>query len=176
MAEEKAHLEIEKTNARILLIAGESDEAWPAEYSVSYIENYLNEKNCKKEYKSIIYPNVSHLTGMMPNKEREKKLYRMLPLIGIMYRSFGKHRKECMDALEQAEKEIIIFFVVTILQMGGYIPLWFSYHVTRIICIVMAVHLSLNTIMNFISKSKKEKYVMTPLSFASAICFWITAL
>lgn len=69
-----------------------------------------------------------------------------------------------------------IFFVVTILQMGGYIPLWFSYNVTRIICMVMAVYLSLNTIMNFISKSKKEKYIMTPLSFASAICFWITAL
>ena len=57
-AEEKAHLEIEKTNARILLIAGGADEAWPAEYSVSYIEKYLREKNYEKEYKSIIYPNV----------------------------------------------------------------------------------------------------------------------
>ena len=71
---------------------------------------------------------------------------------------------------------IQIFFVVIILQMGGLIPLWFSDNVTRIICIVMAVYLSLNTVMNFISKSKKEKYIMTPLSFASAICFWITAL
>ena len=35
---------------------------------------------------------------------------------------------------------------------------------------------NVNTIMNFISKSKKEKYVMTPLSFVAAICFWITAL
>ena len=34
----------------------------------------------------------------------------------------------------------------------------------------------LNTVINFISKSKKEKYIMTPLSFATAICFWITAL
>ena len=71
---------------------------------------------------------------------------------------------------------IQIFFVVIILQMGGLIPLWFSDNVTRIICIVMAVYLSLNTVMNFISKSKKEKYIMTPLSFASAICFWITAI
>lgn len=69
-----------------------------------------------------------------------------------------------------------IFFVIVILQMDGYIPLWFSAGVTRIIGIVMAVYLSLNTIMNFISKSKKEKYVMTPLSFVAAICFWITAL
>ena len=44
---------------------------------------------------------------MMPNKERERKLYRMIPLIGIMYKSFGKHKKECMAALERSEKEII---------------------------------------------------------------------
>lgn len=69
-----------------------------------------------------------------------------------------------------------ILFVVIILQMGGFIPLWFSYDVTKIICIIMAVYLSLNTIMNLISKSKKEKYIMTPLSLISAICFWITAL
>ena len=71
---------------------------------------------------------------------------------------------------------IQIFFIVIVLQMGGLIPLWFSDKVTRIICIIMAVYLSLNTVMNFISKSKKEKYIMTPLSLVSAICFWITAL
>ena len=69
-----------------------------------------------------------------------------------------------------------IFFVVIILQMGGFISLWFSSKVTKIICIVMAIYLSLNTFMNCVSKSKKEKYVMTPLSAISAICFWITAL
>lgn len=30
-------------------------------------------------------------------------------------------------------------------------PLWFSYNVTRNICVVMAVYLSLNTCINFIS-------------------------
>lgn len=69
-----------------------------------------------------------------------------------------------------------LFFVVIVLQAGGIIPLWFSAKVTKIICVVLAVYLSLNTIMNFISKSKKEKYIMTPLSLISAICFWITAL
>lgn len=69
-----------------------------------------------------------------------------------------------------------IFFVVIILQTGGIIPLCFSKNVTKIICTIMAIYLSLNTIMNFISKSKKERYVMTPLSALSAICFWITAL
>ncbi|MGL6200584.1 MAG: hypothetical protein ACRC3H_16770 [Lachnospiraceae bacterium] len=69
-----------------------------------------------------------------------------------------------------------MFFVVIILQTGGYIPLWFSEKITKIICIVMAIYLSFNTVMNFISRSKKEKYVMTPLSAISAVCFWITAL
>lgn len=68
------------------------------------------------------------------------------------------------------------FFVVIILQTGGFMPLWFSDNTTKIICIVMAVYLSFNTVMNFISKSKKEKYIMTPLSAISAVCFWITAL
>ena len=69
-----------------------------------------------------------------------------------------------------------IFFVIVILQMGGFLSLWFSEKTTKIIGIVMAVYLSLNTIMNFVSKSKKEKYIMTPLSLVAAVCFWITAL
>ena len=69
-----------------------------------------------------------------------------------------------------------MFFVVIILQTGGFIPLWFSDNTTKIICIAMAIYLSLNTVMNMISKSKKERYVMTPLSAISAVCFWMTAL
>ena len=44
---------------------------------------------------------------IMPNKEREKKLYRMIPFIGLMYKTFGKYRKENMSYFEQSEKEII---------------------------------------------------------------------
>ena len=69
-----------------------------------------------------------------------------------------------------------VFFVIIILQNGGFIPLWFSPKATKIICIVMAVYLTLNALMDFVSKSKKEKYIMTPLALASAVCFWITAL
>jgi len=47
---------------------------------------------------------------------------------------------------------------------------------TQIIGIIMAIYLSLNTVMNFSSKSKKEKYIMTPISLTTAVCFWITAL
>ena len=92
--------------------------------------------------------------------------------MGGQYRVFPKKLK----MLLVTQLVLQIFFVIIILQMGGYIPLWFSYNVTRIICIIMAVYLSLNTVVNFISKSKKEKYIITPLSLLTAICFWIIAL
>ena len=92
--------------------------------------------------------------------------------MGGQYRVFPKKLK----MLLVTQLVLQIFFVIIILQMGGYIPLWFSYNVTQIICIIMAVYLSLNTVVNFISISKKEKYIITPLSFVTAICFWITAL
>lgn len=69
-----------------------------------------------------------------------------------------------------------IFFVIVLLQNAGFVSLWFSIKTTKIIGIVMAVYLSLNTVMCFISKSKKEKYIITPLSFVTAVCFWITVM
>lgn len=68
-----------------------------------------------------------------------------------------------------------IFAMIIILQAGGFISLWLSFKVTKYICFFFAAYLSLNTVMNMISKSRKEKYVMTPLSLIAAICFWITA-
>lgn len=55
-------------------------------------------------------------------------------------------------------------------MLGGTFPLMF------LLVFVMAIYLSLNAGINLISKSKKEKYIMTLLSFVTAICFWITAL
>ena len=68
-----------------------------------------------------------------------------------------------------------IFAMIIILQAGGFISLWLSFKVTKYICFFFAAYLSLNTIMNMISKSRKEKYVMTLLSLITGICFWITA-
>ena len=70
---------------------------------------------------------------------------------------------------------IQIFAIIIILQAGGFIPLCLSFKLTKYICFFFAAYLSLNTIMNMISKSRKEKYVMTPLSLIAGICFWITA-
>ena len=68
-----------------------------------------------------------------------------------------------------------IFAMIIVLQAGGFISLWLSFKATKYICFFFAAYLSLNTIMNMISKSRKEKYVMTPLSLIAGICFWITA-
>ncbi len=103
----EAKLHVEKTDARVLLIAGNEDEAWPAEYSVREIEKDLKSMEYGKDVKVIIYHHGSHLNGLMPNREREKKLYRMIPLIGLMYKTFGKYRKENISYFEQSEKEII---------------------------------------------------------------------
>lgn len=70
---------------------------------------------------------------------------------------------------------IQLFAMVIVLQTGGFLTLMFSANITRYICFFFAAYLSLNTIMNLLSKSKKEKFVMTPLALAAAICFWITA-
>lgn len=103
----KARLPIEKTNARILMIAGHEDEAWYSEYSAGQLKKYLEECGYPKEVKTMIFPHGSHLSGLMPNMDREKKLRRMIPLIGLMYRTFGKYRKENMGYLAQSEKAVI---------------------------------------------------------------------
>ena len=69
-----------------------------------------------------------------------------------------------------------VFFAVILLQKGGIMPLMFPFMVTKVICIVLAVYLSLNVFMNVFSKSKKERYIMTPLSLITAVCFWCVAL
>ena len=103
----EARLSVEKSDARVLLIAGDEDEAWPAEYSVREIEKDLKNAGYDKDVKVIVYPHGSHLNGLMPNREREKKLYRMIPLIGLMYKTFGKYKKENLSYFESSEKEII---------------------------------------------------------------------
>lgn len=106
-AEEKAYIHIEELDARILLIAGTGDEAWPSDYSVNYMKQRLDESGYAKEYEAIVYQNASHLLGIMPSKEKNKWLYRMLPLIGVMYKSINTHREDCLNALEDSEKKII---------------------------------------------------------------------
>ena len=97
----------EKSDARILMIAGAEDEDWDSAYSVRKIEEQLKKVRYGHDVKLIIFPHGSHLCGLLPNPEREKRLYRMMPFIGIMYKTFGKYRKENLEYFARAEKEII---------------------------------------------------------------------
>lgn len=89
----------------------------------------------------------------------------------------GKHKVLPKEYRIMAVISILIqvFAILIILQAGGYLTMWFSAKATKIICIVFAAYLSLNTLMNAFSKSKKERFFATPLSILEAICYWITA-
>jgi len=71
---------------------------------------------------------------------------------------------------------IQLLAIFVILQVGGFITLPLPLPAARGICMFFAAYLAVNTIMNLLSDSKKEKYVMTPLSVIAAICFGMTAL
>lgn len=70
---------------------------------------------------------------------------------------------------------IQLFAIIILLQTAHIIPPLFSIGLTKGICFFFAAYLTLNTIMNLFSNSRKEKWVMAPLAFLTAICFWITA-
>lgn len=69
-----------------------------------------------------------------------------------------------------------VFALYILLSSSGTVPYFISEKVTRIICFVFTVFFLGNTVMNFFSTSKKEKYIMTPMSAASSICFLLAGL
>ena len=69
-----------------------------------------------------------------------------------------------------------LFALYILLSAGAIVPIVFSKTVTKIICLVFAVFFVSNTFMNLISKSKKEKCIMTPMSSVEVICFLVVGL
>lgn len=69
-----------------------------------------------------------------------------------------------------------VFAGLILLQAAGFMGMWFTFGVTRIICYVFGGFFVVNTVMNFFSTSKKEKLVMTPLAAIEAVCFLVTAI
>ena len=69
-----------------------------------------------------------------------------------------------------------IFALYILLAASGTLPCFISETVTKIICFVFTVFFLGNTVMNFFSTSKKEKYIMTPMSAVSSICFLLAGL
>lgn len=68
-----------------------------------------------------------------------------------------------------------IFALYILLSAGGIAPVFISMKAVKITCIVFAVFFGGNTVMNLFSTSKKERYIMTPMSLIEAVCFAITA-
>ncbi len=68
-----------------------------------------------------------------------------------------------------------IFVILVILQVGGHFSIGLNEKFAKGFCFLFAGYLSLNTLMNLFSNSKKEKYVMTPLAAITAVCLWIIA-
>jgi len=90
----------------------------------------------------------------------------------------GKH-KVLPDKLRyvSAISVIIILLMVTVLlHLGGVIQLAypFSPRAFTYVGYIIGGYFVLNTLANLLSKSWKEKYVMTPLSAIVAFCFWHT--
>lgn len=68
------------------------------------------------------------------------------------------------------------FAIIILLQTGDVVKSWFSFKVTKGICTFFAIYLSINVFMNFLSRSKKEKLIVGPLSLLTTICYWIVSL
>jgi hypothetical protein len=107
-------------------------------------------------------------------------LYILLAL-GLPYGEFamgGKYRIIPTSMRYMCAFSVLIqwFAILILLQTAGLIPFMFSSGITKGLCYFFAVYLSINSVMNALSKSKKEKYIITPLSVITAICFWVTAV
>ena len=69
-----------------------------------------------------------------------------------------------------------LFALYIILSAGKITPYFINKDTTRVICYVFAGFFLFNTFLNIISPSKKEKYMMTPMSLGAMVCFLITAI
>jgi len=65
---------------------------------------------------------------------------------------------------------------ISVLERVGIITIFNNAILTLVVVWIIAVYLAFNTLTNAISKSKREKLIMTPLSLISAICCFIVAI
>lgn len=105
----------------------------------------------------------------------------LLVTIGLPLGEFtmgGKHKVVLPIAMRFASGSAFVFqliAIVCVLYVGEIISLNIPFSVARSICIFFGFYLLLNTGMNLMSFSKKEKYIMMPLALIRSICFFITA-
>lgn len=71
---------------------------------------------------------------------------------------------------------IFIFGIIVVLEQATIITIFNNELLTIIVVWIFAVYLTLNTLMNAVSKSQWEKQIMTPISFGIAVCCYILAI
>ncbi len=106
-------------------------------------------------------------------------VFYILLTLGLPYGEFamgGKHRIMPSQMRVACAVSVVIQLLVILylLQAGHVISIGLPFD--RGVCYFFAVYLILNTVMNLLSDSKKERLVMTPLSLVTAICFGLTAI
>jgi hypothetical protein len=69
---------------------------------------------------------------------------------------------------------ILLFMGFVFLQHAEVISIGFNFISTNVLVWVFTVYLGLNTVANLVSKSKKERIIMTPLSsIAFVLCLFV---
>lgn len=71
---------------------------------------------------------------------------------------------------------VLMLMIIVLLHLGGIIQ-WaysFSPQIFKYTGYFICGYFILNTLVNVLSESRKEKYVMTPLSAIVTFCFWHT--
>ncbi|MEK5252067.1 hypothetical protein NST74_01180 [Paenibacillus sp. FSL F4-0125] len=106
-------------------------------------------------------------------------VFYILLTLGLPYGEFamgGKHRIMPSQMRVACAVSVVIqlLAILYLLQAGHVISIGLPFD--RGVCYFFAVYLILNTVMNLLSDSKKERLVMTPLSLVTAICYGLTAI
>ncbi len=70
---------------------------------------------------------------------------------------------------------IQLFAILVLLQLGEILSIGLPENIAKGVGYFFGAYLILNTFINAVSKSKKERLVMTPLSAIAAFCFLYTA-
>lgn len=71
---------------------------------------------------------------------------------------------------------LYVLFAAVIASKAGLVSGLISEFTVNFSMYVLAAYFTLGIILNGISKSKKERTVMTPVVLVLAVCFWVVAL
>ncbi|MBY9019637.1 MAG: hypothetical protein KGD67_01170 [Candidatus Lokiarchaeota archaeon] len=99
-----------------------------------------------------------------------------LPLGKLAYGGKYERLPTNMRIMSVVAIGIFVLASISVLERAGIIILFNNPIFTLVVVWVIAIYLALNTLLNALSKSKKEKIVMTPLSLIAAICCFVIAI